>query len=102
MASAKVIDILVARHRQQFVGMGLPEALHRLTCEKVVHQIFDGGRFFQFQEFDEDIDDDDAFCCKLLNDSIPKLTIYDLVAIQSTSAEANVFLIDHMWYVKNR
>lgn len=95
-----MISLLLSRHKDQFVAMGLPEHLHESACTKIASQVFDAGSFLQFQEVDNasgdsEVEDESETEFEGLSDAVS--CKYSLVASSDIKCEGTVLLIDHMW-----
>jgi hypothetical protein len=60
MQRETVLTHVLQRVGMQMTDMGLPQHLHRSACEKIIDQVFDGGRYFQFQYRSDDNDEGDG------------------------------------------
>jgi hypothetical protein len=60
MQRETILTHVLQRVGMQMTDMGLPQHLHRSACEKIIDQVFDGGRYFQFQYRSDDNDEGDG------------------------------------------
>ena len=83
----------------QMLIMGLPKCLHEVALKKILDQTFDAGSVFQFQEFNNEVNE----VCIESNTDVESYIeerlscIYELVAIKECEMHSDVLLIDHMW-----
>lgn len=72
------------------------------AATKILNEELDAGRFFLFQEIEQPSDDEDEMTAQGTSSdpesSVPSISPFQLVANQFLALNADVFLIDHMWW----